>query len=146
MLPSQETPINDLRRSQLQARGHYRRADGMATEKTAHETYQRCRQYIQDHWLHLLTLEQAARECHVAPAYLCRLFRRFDRQSPYQYLLRLKMTHAAERLLAPDSSVKQVADLLGFDDRFHFSRVFKRVIGVSPGQYARTHYRWPVVS
>lgn len=119
---------------------------------TAHETYQRCRQYIQDHWLHLLTLEQAARECHVAPAYLCRLFRRFDRQSPYQFLLRLKMTHAAERLLAPDSSVKQVADLLGFDDRFHFSRVFKRVIGISPGQYAREndqareHYRWPTLS
>jgi AraC-like DNA-binding protein len=110
---------------------------------TAHETYRRCRQYMQDHWLHLLTLEQAARECHVAPAYLCRLFRRFDRQSPYQFLLRLKMTHAAERLAAPDSSVKQVADFLGFDDRFHFSRVFKRVIGVSPGQYARESYRWP---
>src|SRR5215468_7655469 len=89
----------------------------MPTE-TAYVTYERCRQYIQDHWLHLLTLEQAARECHVAPAYLCRLFRRFDRQSPYQYLLRLKMTHAAERLLAPDTSVKQV-------------------IGISPGQYAR---------
>jgi AraC-like DNA-binding protein len=115
-------------------------------ERTAYETYQRCRQYIQDHWLHLLTLEQAARECHVAPAYLCRLFRRFDHQSPYQYLLRLKMTHAAERLLAPDSSVKQVADFLGFDDRFHFSRVFKRVIGISPGQYARENYRWPSLS
>jgi AraC-like DNA-binding protein len=112
---------------------------------TAYATYRRCRQYIQDHWLHLLTLEQAARECHVAPAYLCRLFRRFDHQSPYQFLLHLKMTHAAERLLAPDSSVKQVADLLGFDDRFHFSRVFKRVIGISPGQYARENDRWPTL-
>jgi AraC-like DNA-binding protein len=56
------------------------------------------------------------------------------------------MTHAAERLLAPDSSVKQVADFLGFDDRFHFSRVFKRVIGISPGQYARENYRCPTLN
>jgi len=109
-------------------------------EGTSFETYQRCRQYIQDHWLHLLTLEQAARECHVAPAYLCRLFQRFDTETPYQFLLRLKMTHAAERLQAPDSSVKQVADLLGFDDRFHFSRVFKRVMGMPPGQFARASH------
>jgi AraC-like DNA-binding protein len=141
MLPSQEM-LNEAARtspSRYDAPGRYQRSGGISAERTALDTYQRCRQHIADHWLHLLTLEQAARECHVAPAYLCRLFRRFDRQSPYQYLLRLKMTHAAERLRAPDTSVKQVADLLGFDDRFHFSRVFKRVIGVSPGQFARSH-------
>jgi AraC-like DNA-binding protein len=130
MLPIQET---------LHEPEFYQHSSAPMAERTAFDTYQRCHQYIQDNWLHLLTLEQAARECHVAPAYLCRLFRRFDRQSPYQFLLRLKMTHAAEHLRSRDSSVKQVADLLGFDDRFHFSRVFKRVMGVSPGQFARMH-------
>ena len=47
--------------------------------------------------------------CHVDPAYLCRLFGRYDHQSPYQFLLRLKMNLAAERLQDPAALVKQVA-------------------------------------
>jgi AraC-like DNA-binding protein len=64
--------------------------------------------------------------------YLCRLFRRYDNQSPYQYLLRLKMSRAAERLKQPGALVKQVAEEAGYDDPFHFSRVFASVFGLSP--------------
>ena len=95
-------------------------------------TYQRCRQHIEQHNLRLRTLRQIASECHVNNAYLCRLFRRYDNQTPYQYLLRLKMNHAAGRLKQPDALVKQVAEETGFDDPFHFSRVFTAVFGISP--------------
>ena len=78
------------------------------------------------------TLEQAALGCQVNPAYLCRLFRRFDNQSPYRYLLRLKMNHAAERMKQPGAMVKQVAEESGYSDQFHFSRVFTSVFGLSP--------------
>lgn len=99
------------------------------------ETYRRCRQAIEEQWGRLATLEQVAACCHVDPAYLCRLFRRYDHRSPYQYLLRLRMNHAAGRLQEAGASVKQVADEIGYGDPFHFSRVFKRVIGVSPSHY-----------
>jgi AraC-like DNA-binding protein len=112
-----------------------------AADTQAFATYRRCRKHIEDHWSRLETLEQAADESHVDPAYLCRLFRRFDRQSPYQYLLRLKMNHAAEQLLDPAASVKEVADDLRFSDAFHFSRVFKKVMGLSPARFARLHHR-----
>lgn len=100
-------------------------------------TYRRCRQWIEDHVLHLNTLEQIASECHIDAAYLCRLFRRFDHQSPYQYLLKLKMNHAAQRLQFPGISVKQVAGEVGFSDPAHFSRVFKKAEGLSPAQFVR---------
>lgn len=103
-----------------------------ARETHAFATYQHCRQHIEQHNRQLRTLEQVATECHVNKAYLCRLFRRYDNQSPYQYLLRLKMNFAADRLLQPDSLVKQVAEETGFDDQFHFSRVFSSVFGLSP--------------
>ena len=95
-------------------------------------TYQHCRSYIEEHSLRLRTLKQMAGECRVNDAYLCRLFRRYDNQSPYQYLLRLKMNHAAERLKQPGRYVKQVAEEAGFADQFHFSRVFTSVFGLSP--------------
>ena len=113
------------------------RAPMTGSETLAFSTYQHCRSHIERHFLRLKTLEQIAAECHANNAYLCRLFRRYDRQSPYQYLLRLKMNHAAERLQQPDMLVKQVAEEAGFSDPFHFSRLFKGVFGLSPDSFRR---------
>jgi AraC-like DNA-binding protein len=106
-------------------------------ETLAFSTYQHCCRHIERHFLRLRTLEQIASECHTNNAYLCRLFRRYDQQTPYQYLLRLKMNHAAERLHAPGMLVKQVAAETAFPDPFHFSRVFKTLFGVSPDSFRR---------
>jgi AraC-like DNA-binding protein/quercetin dioxygenase-like cupin family protein len=108
-----------------------------STETLAFMTYQQCRRHIEQHCLRLRTLEQIATECHVNNAYLCRLFRRYDNQTPYQYLLRLKMNHAAERLEQPGALVKQVAEESGFTDPFHFSRLFTSIFGLSPSSFRR---------
>jgi AraC-like DNA-binding protein len=115
------------------------RAPLAGTETLAFTTYQRCRQHIEQHSRQLQTLKQIASECHVNHAYLCRLFRRYDHQSPYQFLLRLKMNEAAERLQQPGTLVKQVAEETGFTDPFHFSRVFTSVFGLSPSAFRRLH-------
>lgn len=108
-----------------------------AGETQSFSTFQHCRRHIVEHFVRLRTLEQITRECHVNGAYLCRLFRRYEQQSPYQFLLRLKMNRAAELLLQPNSLIKQVGEQIGFEDPFHFSRVFKGVFGVSPDAFRR---------
>jgi len=108
------------------------RAPLEGVESLAFTTYEQCRQHMERHSPRLRTLEQIASECHINNAYLCRLFRRYDNRSPYQYLLRLKMNLAAERLQQPGALVKQVAEESGFADPFHFSRVFTSVFGLSP--------------
>jgi len=108
------------------------RAPLAGAETHAFATYQQCRSHIEQHSSRLRTLGQVARECHVNNACLCRLFRRYDHQSPCQFLLRLKMNDAAERLKQPGALVKQVAEESGFADPFHFSRVFASVFGLSP--------------
>ncbi len=106
-------------------------------ETLAFTTYQRCRDYITVHFLRLRTLEQIARECHVDNAYLCRLFKRYDHQTPYRLLMRLKMNYAAERLQTPGILAKQIAEETGFTNPFHFSRAFKSVFSVSPRTLAK---------
>ena len=113
------------------------RAPVEGVEQLAFNTYQRCRQHVQQHFRRLRTLEEISTEGHVNNAYLCRLFRRYDNQTPYQFLLRLKMNLAAERLQQPGVLVKQVAEEAGFADPFHFSRAFKRVFGLSPDGFRR---------
>jgi AraC-like DNA-binding protein len=113
------------------------RAPVGGAEKLAFNTYQRCRQHVQQHCHRLKTLEQISAECYVNNAYLCRLFRRYDHQSPYQFLLRLKMNQAAQRLQQPGTLVKQISEEAGFEDPFHFSRAFKRAFGLSPDRFRR---------
>ncbi len=98
-------------------------------------SYQHCRKHIEENFQRLKTLDQIAGECHLDAAYLCRLFQRYDHQSPYRFLMRLKMNLAAEWLEQPGALVKQVAERAGFRDQFHFSRAFKNVLGVSPNTF-----------
>ena len=113
------------------------RAPGAGIETLSFTTYQQCRQHIEKNSQRLKTLRQIAEECHVDAAYLCRLFQRYDHQSPYQFLLRLKMNLAAEWLQQPGALVKQIAERAGFSDQFHFSRAFKSALGVAPDIFRR---------
>lgn len=98
-------------------------------------SFQRCRDYCRRHFLDLQEGRELAAACHVDMAYMCRLFQRFEGRSPYQYLLRLKMNHAANLLRTPGARVKDVAIEAGGWQPGQFSRAFKKVFGVSPQRF-----------
>lgn len=101
------------------------------------EAFQRCRQWIDRNYRQAESLEQIAIECRVDESYMCRLFKRYAHQSPWQYVLRLKMRDAAQRLQGRDTRVSAVAYEFGFKDPFQFSRTFRHVFGVSPRMFMR---------
>lgn len=105
-------------------------------KSAAWASFERCRRYIEEHYLTLRTLEEVSTECNLDKPYICRLFKRFGRETPYRMLMRLKMDRAAELLLFSNLMIKEVAAEVGFDDPYHFSRVFKRVRGLSPTDFA----------
>ena len=107
-----------------------------AAARRLHETFRRCREHVDQHFLRLDSVDAIATECHVHKSHLCRMFRRFQNESPLQYLQRLKMQWAANRLQSSGALVRQVADELGIDP-FQFSRTFKRVHGLSPQNFFR---------
>lgn len=109
-----------------------------ASDSHAFRSYERCRTYLQGNYLRVKNLAVASRACAVSGAHLSRLFQRFDTQSPKDFLLRLKMNHAAELILRNDVSVKETAAQIGFDDAYHFSRCFKRMHGVAPSHFHRS--------
>lgn len=81
-----------------------------------------------------VTLERLAREAGLSPTYLSRVFRRETGLPPhaYQVLMRLRL---AKGLLGEGVSIAQAAVEAGFYDQAHLTRHFKRVYGVTPGQY-----------
>jgi AraC-like DNA-binding protein len=114
------------------------------TDTLAFATYSRVRQFIEQRFLELRKLDEIAKACELDGPYLCRLFARFHDESPYQFLTRLRMAHASRILLESDATVKEVAAMLGFNDAFHFSRVFKSVHHAPPSRFRQSmHPQWP---
>lgn len=107
-------------------------------ERRSRQTLRRCLGYIDRHFLETRTIEEVAEACHVSVGHLTRSFARFGYGSPYRYLTRRKMLHAAALLDSGQPLVREVADRLGLD-AFQFSRVFKRVHGISPSDFVRRH-------
>ncbi len=84
-----------------------------------------------------LSLGELSRELGLSSGYFCRLFKQRMDQAPIDYFIRLKIQKACQYLDFTDIAVQEVAGTLGYEDPYYFSRVFKRVMGVSPLQYRK---------
>jgi AraC-like DNA-binding protein len=84
-----------------------------------------------------LKLGEIAQETGLSASHYSRLFQNRTGHSPIDYFIQLKIQRAC-RLL--DNSGWMIADVsreMGFDDQFYFSRVFRKVMGMSPGEYRK---------
>jgi AraC family transcriptional regulator len=81
------------------------------------------------------TITQVAATVGVHPVHLAREFRRFHHCTLGDFLRRLRIERACDRLQDSSDSLASIAVATGFSDQSHFSRIFKRVIGMTPAQY-----------
>jgi AraC family transcriptional regulator len=84
------------------------------------------------------SLRELARRVGRSPYHLQREFQRMVGESPKQYTLRLRLEHAAARLMIGEASVLKVAMASGFTHHEVFTRAFRRRFGVTPGDSATT--------
>jgi len=83
------------------------------------------------------SLDRMAQQAHMSRAAFCRRFTEVSGQSPAQFVQRLRMQVAAQRLQA-GASVELVAAEVGYSSQAAFSRAFQRVLGAMPGQWRRS--------
>jgi AraC family transcriptional regulator len=115
--------------------------DGIAQSarpsELARDNFLRCKALIDSHAEKFSSLHDIAAAAGLDVSSVCRLFRRYQGGSPYQYLLRRKMNLAAEFLVQSGGLVKEAALRIGFSDPYHFSRCFKATHGVAPSELRR---------
>jgi AraC-like DNA-binding protein len=95
----------------------------------------RVRDYLAAHLAENVTLDQLAAVTDLSAFHLLRVFRAAVGLPPHAYLTQLRIAHAKRRL-AQSQGVAQVAAETGFVDQSHLTKQFKRLVGVTPGQYA----------
>jgi AraC-like DNA-binding protein len=83
------------------------------------------------------TLDTLARATGTPRATLTRRFAALTGQSPMAYLTAWRMSRAARMLGDGDSTLRQIAQEVGYDSEFAFARAFKRSTGQAPGQYRK---------
>lgn len=81
------------------------------------------------------TLQDLAQRAGWSPFHLHRAFRRMVRETPKQYLLRLRLERAAARLVSTDEPVLDIAVATGFASHEVFTRAFRRHFGRTPTSY-----------
>jgi AraC-like DNA-binding protein len=103
--------------------------------------FRQWRDFIDTNCHRLRDLNDIARELNVRPAQLCRVFQQNGQPGPFRYLTLRKMNRAAELLAGGRLAVKEVAGQLGYDDPYHFSRLFKHHFGHSPLHFLQGFWR-----
>ncbi len=108
-------------------------------QTTSFNTYLRCKQYIDVNFMKIESIYAAAEECEINIRYMARLFRKYLRISPHEYIMRLKLNRSANLLLNSNMPVNKIAFMTGFKDPYHFSRAFKKFHNIAPSLYRRLH-------
>jgi len=101
------------------------------------QAVQRVREYLEAQYAENISLEAIARVANLSPFYLIRTFRKCTGLPPHEYLRQIRISRA-KILLAQGYAISQVAHNTGFADQSHLTRHFKRITGVTPGQYQHT--------
>ncbi|MDR1636993.1 MAG: AraC family transcriptional regulator [Treponema sp.] len=93
-------------------------------------------EYIHAHYAEGIQLGDAAEAALVSPAYLSRLFSEHCKTSFIDYVTELRIENAEKLLRESKMTIKEVAFAAGYQDPNYFSKIFRKVTGLSPLAYA----------
>lgn len=91
--------------------------------------------YIEDHYSEKISLDQIAENMYLSPFYVSRIFKSETGNAPIRHLINIRLEKAKELLEGGyEGSIQEVAAQVGYDDAYHFSKLFKKRYGISPSQ------------
>jgi AraC family transcriptional regulator len=88
-----------------------------------------------------ITLRQVAKECGLSTSHFTRAFKETFRKPPYRWLLERRIDRARSLMLTSRLPLADIAIQCGFADQSALNRSFRRIYGISPGQWRRTTTR-----
>lgn len=94
-----------------------------------------CKQYIFNHLYEDVSLQQLSRWVHMNSSYLSRLFKQETGVSISEYIQRQRIEEAKKLLILTDLSLSEIYARLNFTDQSYFTKVFKKLAGVTPKQF-----------
>ena len=112
---------------------------GMISEHTEYESdyIDKALNYMHSDYAEGITIQQIADSLGLNRKYFCQIFTKKVGVSPSQYLIRLRLNKAAELMVTYRHTPTTAAFSVGYDDIYHFSKIFKKHFGMSPREYCK---------
>lgn len=94
--------------------------------------------YLNENYENKISLDQIAHNMYLSPVYISKIFKEETGESPINYLIKIRLEKAKDILLNSDGgSIKSIANSVGYEDVYHFSKLFKKYYGISPLYYKK---------
>lgn len=94
--------------------------------------------YMEQHYDQDLTVDQIAQELLISPAYLSKIFKEIKETSIINYLIEVRMKQAAVLIRDSKRPIKEVAEIVGYQDPLYFSKQFKKYYGEAPTHFKKS--------
>ena len=139
--------INEIIRLTVEAELQYAKlvrelqtsVDDHATEENPHVS--RCKDYIFAHMHGKITVQELASAVGLDPNYLSTLFKKYEKKTIKQYINEEKVKLIKNLLTYSSYSYIEIATYLGFSSQSHMGMEFKRIVGMTPGEYRAKYVR-----
>ena len=94
-------------------------------------------QAIENEWNRNEKMEKYAALCNMSSSRFYQEFREYAGMSPTKYRNHIRINIAKSDLLNTNMKIKEIAEKVGFDDAFYFSRIFRNITGMSPNKFKK---------
>jgi len=121
------------------------RIDGLAPKAETVSWVVEIQAFIENNLDKVHSIESLARRTHISRSHFAATFLRETGLPPMGYLRARRIARAKSMLAASSESIADIAKKVGFDDPYHFSRVFRQIEGISPRTY-RVSLKYPFFS
>ena len=105
------------------------------SERKAPRWLEHAREFLHAHFSETVSLEEVAKSAGTHPVHLARVFRQSYHCTVGDYIRQLRIEYACRELSLTEAPFTEIAMRAGFYDQSHFSRTFKRIIGLTPREY-----------
>jgi AraC-like DNA-binding protein len=96
------------------------------------------KRYIHENYTMELSLKHLAGLVFVSPFHLCRIYKQETGMTPIQYIIHYRIEVSKQHLSSSDETIGTIAKKVGYDSETYFQNIFKKITGLTPGQYRAT--------
>ena len=107
------------------------------TTGNVQEQIERAAAYFNENYNTKISIADYAESLHISTNWFIHNFKQYAGMSPAQYILSLRMVNAQSLLERTTYNIKEISEIVGYENPLYFSRVFKKEIGKSPAQYRK---------
>ena len=109
------------------------------TSDAPNESFVFFKNYLDQHYLENFLIKDVCDKFFVNKFYISRLFKDNLGTTPANYVIQKRIEKAKELLKTTDEPIFKISSMVGYNDAYHFSRLFKKEVGVSPKAFRNSH-------